>query len=259
MSSGTLYGRFQDVIGTNLRSAENGRFWEAATCSAIHVNPPTTGIGPRMVIRHHRDLNRLETSAAPNGVGSRSRLVPHAPGSSPPHQAVRSCDISADTLPSLPAMPVKHTARHRLMRGPPTPGDHRHRDRRSEPPSGARCVSVSLRHPDRPHRSADRRGAVRARSDHGAGRQRLVASGQPILIGRGLDGVLVLYPLFFCKCVGGQLIRKRRDNRPAGVAAPYLKPRPVLGDDVCAHALSMAWTKPGPKRDRLRIIQCHPN
>jgi hypothetical protein len=31
-----------------------------------------------------------------------------------------------------------------------TPGDHRHRDRRSQPPSGARCVSVSLRHLDRP-------------------------------------------------------------------------------------------------------------
>ena len=70
---------------------------------------------------------------------------------------------------------------------------------------------------------------------------------------------MVLYPLFFCKCLGGQLIRKRRDNRPAGVAALYLKPRPVLGDDVCAHALSMALTKPRPKRDRLRIIQCHPN
>ena len=71
----------------------------------------------------------------------------------------------------------------------------------------------------------------------------------------GLDGVLVLYSLFFCKCLGGQLIRKRRHNRPAGIAAPYLKPRPVLGDDVCAHALSMARTKPRPKRDRLQTIQ----
>jgi hypothetical protein len=104
---------------------------------------------------------------------------------------------------------------------------------------------TSSRSPRTDRQTAGAPRPLRAQSDHGAAWSPL---GQPISVARGLDGVLVLSPLLFCKCLGGQFIRKRRDNRPAGVAAPYLKPCPVLGDDVCAHALSMARTKPRPKR-----------
>jgi hypothetical protein len=58
---------------------------------------------------------------------------------------------------------------------------------------------------------------------------------------------------FSANVSAASLFEKRRDNRPAGVAALYLRPRRVLGDDVCALALSMARTKPRPERDRLRI------
>ena len=126
-----------------------GRSWEAGLCSAIHVRQPTRGIGPVgevVTCRHCCGMTTIRIGSKPrrrrpgSAASPASRLVRRSPGSSPSHQAIPSCEISANALPSPPAGPMKHTARHRLLRGQPTPGDHRYRDRRSQPPSGARCA-----------------------------------------------------------------------------------------------------------------------
>ena len=159
-------------------SAENGRFWEAA----LYCPRPsaTTGIGPvgevvtcRRYLRHGsrsasaRNLGGIGSAASrANNVTARAVLLVL-------HHRIWQFPLWRNTnpLPSPPAMPVTHTARHRLLRGQPTPGKHRHHNRR-----GAKmCVSTVYVLPIAPHPSRYRRGAVRARSDHGAGRLRLVA------------------------------------------------------------------------------------
>ena len=100
-------------------------------------------------------------------------------GSSPPH-CHSPCEMNTNALPSPPAMPVKHTPsspapatcswRSPSLRPPIHGAGNR------QPPFRAKvCVSTALRHPDCPAESPDRPAAVRARSDCGAGRRRLVA------------------------------------------------------------------------------------
>ena len=155
MSFGTPHGRFQDVIRTNLGFWRKRSFLGSrALLRNAHRRQPTTGIGPMgeavtspTLLRHDHDPHRLETSAAPARIGSfaskrhgwslvllalhhRIRPFPH-------------CEMDINALPSPPAMLVKHTARHRLLRRQPTPGEHRYCDRRSQPPFGAKmCVST---------------------------------------------------------------------------------------------------------------------
>jgi len=66
-------------------------------------------------------------------------------------------------------------------------------------------------------------------------------SGGAIFVRRSFGGVLVFQPLFFCKCLSSQLIRKSRENWPATIAKPHREERPILGDYVCGHTANMAW------------------
>ena len=182
-----LYSRFQDVFGTNRQLCRKRSFsGNRAFCSGAVSRPRASARwarwSPAYTADTTSDMITICIGSKPrrhrpgSAASPASRLVRRAPGSSPSHQAIPSCEISANALPSPPAGPAKHTAGHHLMRGQPTPGEHRYRDRRSQPPFGAKmCVSNALRHPDRPAGSPDRPGAGRARSDHGAGRRRLVA------------------------------------------------------------------------------------
>jgi hypothetical protein len=45
--------------------------------------------------------------------------------------------------------------------------------------------------------------------------------------------------LFFCKCLGGQLIRESCDHRPVLVSEPYSEHGPVLCNNVSAHDIHL--------------------
>jgi hypothetical protein len=89
----------------------------------------------RYCCRHDHDPHRLETSAAQVRIGSFASVT-----AGPSFSWLITIAISANALPSPPAGPMKHTAPHRRLRRPPTPGDHRHRDRDLNRRLARRCA-----------------------------------------------------------------------------------------------------------------------